>query len=186
MPPLVAWERSFQDDDGCYVLPAAPMDRATVRRDFYPFKYRRMQRTGVQFARSRYWNPALAPLIHPERMVRVHYHPDNPSCVWVRGEDNVLIEATVVAGVALGEGLRVKLSEAEEARLDAIKLQGYDRGDAIRERAERRKRQHAKTTASGLQRSHQGRSRKASLSSTSARPPVPLSRVSVHVEVLDS
>jgi putative transposase len=102
MPPLVAWERSFQDENGCCVLPPVQMDHTALRRDFYPFAYRRMQRTGIQFGKSRYWAPALAPLIYPERMVKVHYHPDNSLCVWVRGEENVLIEAAVVAGVALG------------------------------------------------------------------------------------
>jgi putative transposase len=84
------------------------MDRQALRRDFYPFVYRRLQRTGVQFGRSRYWSPALAPMIEPAQVVRVHYHPGNPTCVWVSAGDNVLIEAKVVAGVALGEASRLK------------------------------------------------------------------------------
>jgi len=191
MPPLVAWERSFQDDDGCYTLPLAPMDRATVRRDFYPFEYRRMQRTGVQFAGSRYWHPDLAPLIHPERRVCVHYHPDDLSRVWVRSEDNILVEATVVAGRRLREGLRVKLDEAKQAQLDASKLLGYDRGDAIQSQAERRKRQRTRTTsasASEHKKNQRGRHNQtaSNASLASARPQVPLSRASVSVEVLDS
>jgi putative transposase len=162
------------------------MERAALRRDFYPFVYRRLQRTGIQFAKSRYWNSALAPLIHPTRMVKVHYHPDNPTCVWVRAEDDILIEAAVVAGVALGEAQRAKLDEPEQARLDSIKLLGYDRGDAIKEGAERRKRQHGlgRATSSAAK---QKRQRRAPASgSTPTQPPVPLSRVSVLTEVLDS
>lgn len=186
MPPLVAWERSFQDEDGHCVLPPAPMERSTLRRDFYPFVYRRLQRTGVQFAQSRYWNPALAPLIHPTRMVKVHYHPDNPACVWVRADDDILIEAAVVAGVALGEAQQAKLDESEQARLDAIKLLGYDRGDAIRNGAERRKRQHGRAQATSSAIKQKRQRRVPASGSLPTRPPVPLSRVSVRTEVLDS
>jgi putative transposase len=186
MPPLVAWERSFQDENGHCVLPPALIGHSTLRRDFYPFVYRRLQRTGVQFAQSRYWNPALAPLIHPTRMVKVHYHPDNPTCVWVRADDDILIEATVVAGVALGEARRAKLDKPEQVRLDAIKLLGYDRGDAIRTRAEGKKREYgrAQTTSSAAKQKLQRRV--PTSGSTPARPPVPLSRASVLAEVLDS
>lgn len=185
MPPLVAWEKSFQDENGHCVLPPAPIERSTLRRDFYPFVYRRMQRTGVQFARSRYWDPALAPLINPTRMVKVHYHPDNPSCVWVRADDDILIEAMAVAGVALSEAQQIKLDSSEKARLDAIKLAGYDRGDAIRGGAERRRRQHgqAQTNASAAKQKRQSRGRASD--SASSRPPVPLSRASVRAEVLE-
>lgn len=186
MPPLVAWERSFQDEDGHCVLPPAPMERSTLRRDFYPFVYRRLQRTGVQFAQSRYWNPALAPLIHPTRMVKVHYHPDNPACVWVRADDDILIEVAVVAGVALGEAQRAKLDESEQARLDAIKLLGYDRGDAIRNGAERRKRQHGRGQATSSAIKQKRQRRVPASGPLPARPPVPLSRISVRTEVLDS
>lgn len=185
MPPLLAWERSFQDKNGHYVLPAAPMERSTVRRDFYPFVSRRLQRTGVQFAQSRYWNPALAPLIHPTRMVKVHYHPDNTACVWVRAGDDILIEATVVAGVALGEAKREKLDKSEQARLDEIKLLGYDQGDAVRTGAERRKRQHGRSQAKSSAAKQKRQRRVPASSLPPTRPQVPLSRASVHAEVLE-
>lgn len=185
MPPLVAWERSFQDENGHYVLPPAPIERSTLRRDFYPFVYRRLQRTGVEFARSRYWNPALAPLIHPTRMVKVHYHPDNPTCVWVRADDDILIEAAAVAGIALGEVQRAKLDRAEQARLDAIKLRGYDKGDAIKSEAERRGRQHGLMQSKSSSAKHKRQMKGAASGATSARPPVPLSRASVQIEVLE-
>lgn len=185
MPPLVAWERSFQNEHGHCVLPPAPIERSTLRRDFYPFVYRRLQRTGVQFAKSRYWNPALAPLIHPTRMVKVHYHPDNSVCVWVRADGDILIEATIVAGVALGEAQRAKLDESEQERLDAIKLLGYDRGDAIKGGAERRKRQHSRAQAKPSSTKQKRQRRVPTSGATTARPPVPLSRATVRAEVLD-
>jgi putative transposase len=186
MPPLVAWERSFRDENGQCVLPVAPIERSALCRDFYPFVHRRLQRTGVQFAQSRYWSPALAPLIHPARMVKVHYHPDNSACVWVRADDDILIEATVVAGVALGEAQRAKLDEVEQARLDSIKALGYDRGDAIRAEAEHKKRQYGRAQARSPSTKQRRQRREDTSGSTPVRPPVPLSRVSVHAEVLDS
>ena len=185
MPPLAAWERSFQDENGHCVLPAAPIERSTLRRDFYPFVSRRLQRTGVQFAQSRYWNPALAPLIRPKRMVKVHYHPENPACVWVRADDDILIEATVVAGVALGEAKRAKLDDSEQARLDAIKLLGYDRGDAVKTGAERRKRQRGRSQVTSSVGKQKHQRRVPASGSTHAQPPVPLSRASVHAEVVE-
>jgi putative transposase len=184
MPPLVAWERSFQDDDGCYALPPVPMDRATVRRDFYPFEHRRMQRTGVQFARSRYWHPDLAPLIHPERRVCVHYHPGDLSRVWVRGEDHILIEAPAVAGVALLEGRSVMLDEADQSHLDDLKRRGYDRSDAIREDAEHRKRQH-RAMSSTTPKTSRSSKRHGNQAGPAPRPPVPLDRASIITEVLE-
>ena len=185
MPPLMAWERSFKDENGHCVLPAAPIAHSTLRRDFYPFVHRQLQRTGVQFAQSRYWSPALAPLIHPARMVKVHYHPDNPACVWVRADDDILIEATVVAGVALGEAKRAKLDDSEQARLDAIKLLGYDRGDAVKTGAERRKRQHGRSQVTSSVGKQKRQRRVPASGSTHAQPPVPLSRASVHAEVVE-
>ena len=185
MPPLLAWERSFQDESGRYVLPAAPIEHSTLRRDFYPFVQRRLQRTGVQFAQSRYWNPALAPLIRPKRMVKVHYHPENLACVWVRADDDILIEATVVAGVALGEAKRAKLDDSEQARLDAIKLLGYDRGDAVKTGAERRKRQHGRSQVTSSVGKQKRQRRVPASGLTHAQPPVPLSRASVHAEVVE-
>jgi putative transposase len=140
MPPLLAWERSFVDEDG-ERLPAPPsLDGKAVRRDFYPFVYRRMQRTGVQYGRSRYWHASLAPLVHPHRVVRVHYRPGDDSRVWVRDDDNLLIEAPAVAGPALREGIPVAIDATEQARIDHLRLLGYERMDAIRTEAERRKR----------------------------------------------
>jgi len=185
MPPLVAWERSFQDEDGRYALPPAPMDRAAVRRDFYPFKYRRMQRTGVQFARSRYWHPAFEPLIHPERRVCVHYRPGDPSRVWVRGEDHILIEAPAVAGVALKEGRGVTLDEAGQSHLDDLKRMGYDRSDAIREDAEHRKRQH-RAAGGTPPKAPRSPKRHDDQAKPDPRPPVPLNRASIITEVLES
>jgi len=179
MPPLVAWECAFRKPDGTLRLPDVPLRPEDLQRDFYPFEFRRMQRTGVQFNQSRYWDPALAPLVHPKRQVRVHYHPHDPSRVWVRTEKGGLIEAAAVAGAALEEGVRSPLSTEEQARLDAIKQAGYDVGDPIVAQARARRRTgmgKRKDRAMGDQ------ARSAGLAS-SARPPAPpLSRASVTVE----
>lgn len=190
MPPLMAWERLFKREDGSYALPAIPMDRLTLLRDFFPFVYRRIQRTGVQYARSRYWHESLAPLIHPERTVPVHYDPDDLSRVWVRGGDNVLIEAAAVAGVALRTEPLVRIDTNDQERFDALKLLGYDRSDAVREAAERQKRAHKpkfKSSAHTIPRGKRGgqRRKETNTAEPPTRPSVPLNRASIHVEVLD-
>ena len=191
MPPLVAWERMFQLEDGSSALPPAPVDRMALRRDFFPFVYRRMRRTGVQYAQSRYWHESLAPLIHPERQVMVHYDPGDPSRVWIRGDDNILIEAAAVAGAAFGEGQRIKLNSADQERMDKLKLLGYDRADAIQDNAEQRKlacRQKSESSAPTVQRGKQAKRGMVPNTSneSSNRPPVQLNRASIRVEVLDS
>ncbi|GAB3038684.1 DDE-type integrase/transposase/recombinase [Oleiagrimonas citrea] len=185
MPPLVAWERAFTSEDGNSIQPPAPIDNKALRRDFYPFVYRRMQRTGVHFKRSRYWHPDLALLVHPECQVQVHYHPEDSSRVWVRADDDLLIETPAVAGVALGEGKRVVLDEADKARIDDLKQKGYDRMDTIRDGALHRKRkhQHAIKRESKQEKSQ---SRKVQQSGATSRPPVPLNRGAIVAEVLDS
>lgn len=181
MPPLVAWERALEDKDGNLLAPIV-IDNRDLRRDFYPFVYRRMQRTGVQFENSRYWHPDLAALIAPDRMVQVHYHPGNLSCVWVRGSDNLLIEAPAVAGAALGKARPADLDEANVRRLNDLKRIGYERGDFIRDGAERRKR---KQRVVGPPASKQTLEQHTRPSVQSSRPAIPLDRSSVTTEVLD-
>jgi len=188
MPPLVAWERAFQDENGQPVLPPEPIERAALRRDFYPFKIRRLERTGILFDKSQFWAPALAPLIQPELKVKCHYHPDVADIIWVRGDDDILIEATAVAGKAFGEGMRVKLDESKQLELDAVRQLGYDRSDDIRDRAQRNKRRQARIPAEPhTKKRPRVKSRKTAFSfkSTPARPAVPLNRAAIIVEVLD-
>jgi putative transposase len=185
-PPTLAWERSFRTEDGTISLPPMPVGLDTLRMDFYPYKYRLIRRTGVQFNRSRYWNSALVPFIHPDRQLAVHYHPHDDSRVWVRTEDGNLIEAGVVAGQALGEGRQVVLSFDDAERLDAKKLSGYERADAIKGAAEARKRNKRPPFSKKSASVPKGKPSKAKPTAVSPiRPPVPLNRASVRAEVLD-
>jgi putative transposase len=180
-PPLIAWERSFRNEDGTLRTPPLPAGADTLRSDFYPFEYRRMQRTGVQFQCSRYWNDALAPLVHPERQLAVHYHPNDTSRVWVRTEEGALIEALPVAGRAVQEERRVALSAQDTERLDALKAEGYAESDAIKERAQGRARQQPSSNRKKRKVAGAG----ARPSSTRERPKPPPNRASIRVEVLD-
>jgi putative transposase len=71
-PPLVAWERAFKDGEGRYQPPEVAMDAHTLRRDFFPFEFRRLTRTGVHFRQTVYWHPALTALVGPQTQVMVH------------------------------------------------------------------------------------------------------------------
>lgn len=183
MPPLLAWERASRTDEGTLVLPPMPIESDRLRIDFYPFVYRRIRRTGVQFELSRYWSGALAPLVHPERRLPVHYHPRDPSKVWVRTEEGGLIEALVVAGRALGEGGKAMLSSDDIRRLDERKVAGYERADAIKRDAETRKRKRQREAKSGAL-SRQDRTPTESKSAPE-RPAVPLNRTAIRTEVLE-
>jgi putative transposase len=140
VPPLIAWERAFRQPDGTLRMPEVPLRPDDLRRDFYPFVFRRIQRTGVQLGQSRYWASALAPLVHPQRQVRVHYNKQNPSCVWIRADGDVLVEAVVVAGAALSHGRAVALTDQEQAYLDQKLLDGYETADAVEASARGRQR----------------------------------------------
>lgn len=188
-PPLLAWEHAFQREDGSFDSPPKPIDKEALWRDFFPFKRHRLQRTGVEFRRSRYWHESLAPLIRPGVYIMFHYDPDDTSRIWVRVDDNTLIEAVAVAGRAKGEGVRYLLSVEEQARLDDLRQNGYENADAIQEKAERRRRQHRQiesTSAhSGRRGKHGGkRSAAAKTPVNSDIPSVPLNRSSITVEVL--
>lgn len=189
MPPLLAWEHALLQEDGTYGLPAMPMDREALRRDFYPFVRRRLQRTGVSFRSSRYWHEALASMIHPEREATVHYDPDDPSRVWIEGDDDSLIEATAVAGRAKGEMATYTPTVNERARLDALMDAGYERVDAIQAASEQRRRQrHPETpTTSALPGRGKRGGRRPKLVVRKPQhdmPEVPLNRASITVEDL--
>lgn len=187
-PPMLAWERSFRAEDGALVLPPMPVGLDTLRMDFYPYKYRLIRRTGVEFKRSRYWNDALAPLVHPDRQLAVHYYPHDLSKVWVRTEDGHLIEALVVAGRALGEGRQVLLSPEDVQRMDAMKLVGYERADQIKSAAETRKRKRPrpkKSSNSTRPATTTTATRPVAAAREPERPAVPLNWAAIHTEVLD-
>jgi putative transposase len=185
--PNIAWERAFQLEDGSYALPEAPVDREDLCCDFFPFEYRRLQRTGVEFKRSRYYHSSLSPLIPKEPTVRVHYDRDNLSKVWIRTAANVLIEASAVAGAALKEGLKKNLSEAEKDRLDKLKHQGYENVDAIRHTAEKRRKEATKVRHKAPPQHKKTRKgvRDKAAADESKQPTVELNRTSVRAEVIE-
>lgn len=192
MPPLVAWERAFTREDGTLVPPEVPLDAMHIRRDFYPFVIRRLQRTGIQWARSRYWHGALAALIHADRSVMVHYNPLDRSRVWVRIDDSELIEATAVAGPAVGEAKMHMIDSETQDRLDEAMSAGYDAIDAITDGAQKRHRTRPSDAKpivplDGLNR-RGGRATRSAPSSAEAapRPPIPLDRGSIRVEEFES
>lgn len=188
-PPLLAWEDTFRRDDGSFDPPPMPMDREALWRDFFPYERRRLQRTGVQFKGSRYWHESLASLIHPDRYVTLHYDPDDLSRIWIRDDDDTLIEARAIAGHAKGEAARYTPNNDEQARLDKFQLEGYERADAIQQAAEARVRQHRQNKANvapSISRGKRGGRRNVTRQTEAASdtPFVPLNRHSITVEVL--
>jgi putative transposase len=182
----LAWEDTFRLEDGTLDPPPMPMDREALWRDFFPFERRRLQRTGVQFKRSRYWHASLASLIHPDRQVTLHYDPDDLSRIWIRDDDDTLIEAVAIAGRAKGEATRFALSSDEQARLDGMLLEGYERTDGIQKAAETRRRQSRQIGATSPARGKRGGRRNGAPKKrvTNDTPFVPLDRKSITVEVL--
>ncbi|GGA40656.1 transposase [Dyella nitratireducens] len=188
-PPLLAWEHAFRCEDGSFDPPPTPMNREALWRDFFPFERRRLQRTGVQFKGTRYWHESFVSLIHPERYVMLHYDPDDLSRIWVRDDDDALIEAKAIAGRAKGEATRYTLSSDEQARLDRIQLEGYERADAIQQTAETRRRQRRRNeaiVAPPISRGKRGGRRNATRHTQTASDTsfIPLDRQSITVEVL--
>lgn len=191
MPPLLAWEHAFTQDNGVHLLPETPITPIDIRRDFYPFVMRRLQRTGVQWARSRYWHSSLAELIHVERNVMVHYNPLDPSRVWVRLKDSELIEAEAIAGPAMGEATLLRIDSDTQERLDDALSAGYAVTDAVVEHAEHRHR--AKQSNSKSVTPIDGRNKRGGRKAPSTkpatittRPPIPLNRMAVRVEDFES
>lgn len=136
--PLLAWEEAHRDCHGRQLLPAMPMGPDALHRDFFPFVFRRLQRTGIQWAGTRYWHPSLAPFVGPEVHLRLHYHPDDSSRAWVRIPGGDLVEVLPVAGRAI-DGPRHRPTAAELARTQAVLAAGYVHSDAIVAEAKRRK-----------------------------------------------
>jgi putative transposase len=192
MPPLLAWERAFTHEDGTLVPPEVPLGPMHIRRDFYPFVIRRLQRTGIQWARSRYWHSALAALIHADRSVMVHYNPLDRSRVWVRVDDSALIEAIAVAGPAVDEAKAFAIESETQDRLDEAMSVGYDASDAITDQAQKRRRTRRSDSKPIVPLN--GRNRRGGRTARSAppaavselRPTVPLNRGAVRVEEFDS
>lgn len=142
LPPAIAWERSLTDAAGCIVSPpliARPLD---FRMDFLPFEIRLVRRTGIELNASRYWHEDLAPMLNSDGGVRVRYDPRDPSAVWVRRPDGVLVEAPLIGGRAAGTScIRNFLDKETRARLDAETDKGLDATDKIEAEAHKATRQ---------------------------------------------
>lgn len=141
VPPLVAWERGLQDEQGQMVPPSLPAAPLKFRMDFLPYVMRPVRRTGITFGASRYWHPDLSPLIRQDE-VMVRYDPRSPGAVWVRRPDGMLVTAPAIAGRAVGEpGSRRALDAEAQARMDAMTDEGFEKTDQIEAAAQAQTRQ---------------------------------------------
>lgn len=140
VPPLVAWERAWRSEEGQMMLPPLVPRPNDIRLDFLPFEHRRLQRTGVQLWRSRYWSEPLSCVFRPALVVKVHYHPHELGRVWVRTEDDHVIEAYAVAGPAAGQVRQRAMDAEERARIDSYNDAGFAECDRIEQIAASAKR----------------------------------------------
>lgn len=148
--PALAWERGFTDESGKFVGPpliARPLD---FRMDFLPYEIRTVRRTGIELNASRYWHEDLAPMLNSDTGAMVRYDPRDPSAVWVRRPDGVLVTAPVIAGRAAGTSRNSPpVDQATQARLDAAVDTGFDATDSIEANARRATRQARRKQGSG-------------------------------------
>lgn len=140
VPPLVAWERAWRDPDGRVIAPPMVPHPDEFRVDFLPYVTRRLQRTGVEFRRARYWSEALRCQVRPERFVQVHYDPREPSRVWVRLDDDVVIPADAVTGPGAGQCRQAKVDPDMRQRLNEALDRGFVETDRIEHMAASAKR----------------------------------------------
>ncbi|MGO1541208.1 MAG: Mu transposase C-terminal domain-containing protein [Luteimonas sp.] len=132
LPPVIAWERSLSDAAGNIVNPPLIAEPLKFRMDFLPFETRLVRRTGIELNASRYWHEDLAPMLNSDAAVRVRYDPRDPSAVWVRRPDGVLVTAPVIGGRAAGTScIRTSLDQTTQAELDAEIDKGLKATDGI-------------------------------------------------------
>ncbi|MBD8643112.1 transposase [Stenotrophomonas sp. CFBP 13724] len=137
MPPIIAWERAFTDSAGNYVSPPLIAKPLEFRIDFLPFEIRRVRRTGIELNSSRYWHEDLSSMLRSDTPVRVKYDPRDPSEVWVRRDDGLLITVPLIGGRATGTSCVLhRLDAATQARLDAETDRGLELTDSIEEGAQ--------------------------------------------------
>jgi len=140
--PALAWERGFTDEAGkfsCPPLIARPVD---FRMDFLPYEIRIVRRTGIELNASRYWHEDLATMLNADAGAMVRYDPRDPSAVWVRRPDGVLVTAPVIGGRAAGPlSCRSPMAPATQAQMDATMDAGFDATDSIEANAQRATRQ---------------------------------------------
>ena len=128
IPPLVAWERAFTSADGVIKPPAIPR-ALEFRLDFFPLQWRKVQRTGIELHRTRYWHDDLAPLLN--QMVAVRYHPAERRQVYVRRPDGVLVIVSAIAGLAVDPTPRPAIDLETRTKLEQMMGDGFVSRDAI-------------------------------------------------------
>lgn len=138
MAPQLCWERAWQGkQEGEFYSPRQPIHAATFRMDFLPLESRRLQRTGVQFERSRYWHPKLTPLITPNAQITLRYEPEDLSRIWILDTTtDTYIEAAAVQGRAVGEGVAT-ITQVEHSRMEEMTESGFALCDELEAAASR-------------------------------------------------
>jgi putative transposase len=149
--PTQAWLAGWTADGKVRVPPivASPME---LRAAFLPVVWRAVKRTGIEWARNRYWHEALEPLIGCREKQCVRYDPRDVRQVQVRGPDGTWLEVPAVSEDVLGISLwehqwrgkeRRKLADSEvlqSARDEGVRRHNAAVEDAThRTRAARRK-----------------------------------------------
>lgn len=137
MPPLLAWEKAWRDAKGTLTAPPLVPNPIAFRIDFLPLAYRRVQRTGIEFLRSRYWVEPLTHLIGLQRVVMIRYDPRDLSCIWFRQDDGIVVTVPAVAGRVLQGDKTLQLTDAEALRLEASLDQGLVICDRLEDEAAR-------------------------------------------------
>ena len=130
--PQLAWEQAWHTDSGGRrPVPqvARPVD---FRIDFLPREFRRIRRTGIEFACSRYWHDDLTPFLRQREDAELRYDPRDTSRIWVRAGRLGFVEATAKAGRALGDTTSARrMSAQDKVRMDRSFDQGLAQRDAI-------------------------------------------------------
>lgn len=179
--PTLAWERGFTDEAGkfsCPPLIARPLD---FRMDFLPYEIRIVRRTGIELKASRYWHEDLAPMLNADAGAMVRYDPRDPSAVWIRRPDGVLVTARAIGGRAAAPPLHSRpIDPAMQEQMDAAMDAGFDATDSIEANAQRATGRARRGNAGGRQPSSTSMSDSASAAQI---PPLsPPSRSTIQLE----
>jgi putative transposase len=135
-PPIVAWQSALTDATGQLQLPPMVADPESFRMCFLPCEFRRVNRTGIELHGSRYWHADLAPLLNSPESAMVRYDPRSRGAIWVRLDNDVLVEAPAIAGPAAGlPAARYAVDATTAAELDRAIDKHFVRCDAIEAQA---------------------------------------------------
>ena len=139
--PLLAWESAWRDAQGALVAPPVVPNPLAFRIDFLPLAFRIVQRTGIDFSRSRYWAEGLVPLIGLQRQIIVRYDPRDLSCLWIRLEDGTILTVPAVAGRVLSGHKTLQQMDADALRLEQAMDEGLVTCDRLEDAAVKATRQ---------------------------------------------